>query len=132
MQHCVSKSLWWCMAPSHSQTTARRELHTLMLSAAEPPQAGALAQAAVVSCSTHLGHGCQVPAWREARACAEHGCLSGRVYWVVAVEGRGRLKQLEDDHSKAVHIHLEVVRLMPGDVWGVSSSSSGRTSTPKE
>jgi hypothetical protein len=38
------------------------------------------------------------------------------------MEWCGGLKQLEDDHGKAVHINLQVVRLMPD-----TSSRSSKT-----
>jgi hypothetical protein len=44
----------------------------------------------------------------------------------MAMEGCGGLKQLEDYHSKAVHIHFEVVGLMPGQGSSTQHTQSNR------
>jgi hypothetical protein len=62
---------------------------------------------------THQCHGWHAAAGREAWAGPQHGRLASCIHGVVTVEGCGRLKQLEDDHGKAVNIHLQVVGLMP-------------------
>lgn len=44
------------------------------------------------------------------------GCMLGCLNRVHASKRRAVLKQLEGDHTERIHIHFEVVRLMPEDL----------------